>query len=503
MLHLPHPLPQALTLETLVAVARGGETVALSNAAALDQRRRDFLALKQPIYGVNTGFGELVHHRVSEADGQALQHNLIRSHCAAVGALCPADSVRAMMLSRAQVLAQGYSAVRSVVVERLLEYLNRGLVPAVPAISSLGASGDLGTLAAIAITLIGEGYFLENQQPVPAATVLAREGLSPLVLEAKEGLALINGTSGMCGLGGLALWDLERQTVRAERIAALSLQALGASTGPFWAEGHALKAHAGQVASAAHLRTLLAGSGLSVSHEQLAERLAEDEAEVFLQKAYSLRCIPQVLGAVRDTSAHARRVLETELNSIHDNPIFLPDNRLFHGGHFHGQPVAFVMDYAAIAATQLGVIGERRLHRLLSPRLNQNRLPEFLAVQAGLHCGFAGAQYPATATVAENRTLCSPASIHSVPSNGDNQDVVSFGLLSARRLAQIVENNWTILAIEYLAAAQAIDLLKVAGQLSPESQKDYQALRDHVPMLTGDRYLSDEIGWVVGWLKSH
>jgi histidine ammonia-lyase/tyrosine ammonia-lyase len=294
------------------------------------------------------------------------------------------------------------------------------------------------------------------------------------------------------------------QVLQAEIIAALALEALQASTGAFMAEGHDQgKPHPGQVASAANLRRLTGGSQLARSHEALAAEMraaslhkasaGKPGTEVFMQKAYSLRCIPQILGAVRDTLEFCAGVVERELNSSNDNPLFFGGDAVFHGGNFHGQHVAFAMDYLAIAATQVGVISERRLNRLLNPHLNRS-LPEFLiAKNPGLRCGFAGAQYPATALVAENRTLCSPASIQSVPANGDNQDVVSMGLIAARNAKKIVNNTSYILAIELLAACQAVDLIGGAQKLSAAGRAVHGFVRESIPPLEEDRYLSDEI----------
>src|SRR5260221_2450760 len=353
----------------------------------------------------------------------------------------------------------------------------------------------------MAITLTGEGYVLgRNGERVATKGVLQEKGIATLKLKYKEGLSLINGTSAMTGLGCLTVERFRAQVRQAEIIAGLALEALQASTGAFMVAGHDQgKPHPGQIASAANLRKLTEGSQLAQSHESFAAAMRAQASggnastEVFMQKAYSLRCIPQILGAVRDTLDFCAGVVERELNSSNDNPLFFGGDEVFHGGNFHGQHVAFAMDYLAIAATQVGVISERRLNRLLNPHLNR-ALPEFLVSKnPGLRCGFAGAQYPATALVAENRTLCSPASIPSVPANGDNQDVVSMGLIAARNAKKIVDNTSYILAIELLAACQAVDLIGGAPKLSDAGRTVHGFVRDSIPPLDEDRYMSDEI----------
>ena len=496
---------ETLAIGDVVAISRGhcqvGFDAGVLSRIAANRAGLEALAERGvPIYGVNTGFGEMVHHWVDLKDARALQENLLRSHCAGVGETFARDEARAMMVARANSLARGYSAIRPEVVSRLVDFLNLGITPAIPQVGSLGASGDLAPLAAMAITLIGEGYVLgDDGARVPAKPVLDLNRMSPLALQYKEALSLINGTSAMTGLACLVLADFRTAVAQAEIIAALALEALQASTGAFAAAGHErAKPHPGQVASAANMRLLTAGSGLAASHESLSHAMREQAANgkagtgIFMQKAYSLRCIPQVIGAVRDTVTFCAGVVERELNSSNDNPLYFGGGELFHGGNFHGQHVAFAMDYLAIAATQLGVISERRLNRLLSPHLN-GALPAFLTRDPGPRCGFAGAQYPATALVAENRTLCSAASIQSVPANGDNQDVVSMGLIGARSAKRIVRNTSYILAIELLAACQAVDLADCAGELSPAGRAIHAFVRASIPVLDDDRYLTDEI----------
>lgn len=483
-------------------------TEALARAAASRKVFEETVRSGTPVYGVTTGYGEMIYMQVDTAKEVELQTNLVRSHQAGVGPLFAEHEVRAMLLARLNALSKGHSAVRPLLLERLADYLNLGIVPAVPEIGSLGASGDLGPLAHIAGTLIGEGYVLRGGARVPTAGVLAEHGIAPLELRFKEGLALINGTSAMTGLGSLLVTRALEQVRQAEIVTALVLEVLQASTSPFLAEGHDVaRPHPGQIDSAANMRTLLEGTRLAVEHADLArqaraQRSADGDVsrtEVYLQKAYTLRAVPQVVGAVRDTVYHADRVLSTELNSANDNPLFFEGQEIFHGANFHGQPVAFAMDFLTIALTQLSVFSERRTNRLLNRHLSDG-LPEFLvAGDPGLSSGFAGAQYPATALVAENRTI-GPASTQSVPSNGDNQDVVSMGLISTRNARRVLENNTRILAVEALAAAQAVDVSGRRSGLGPAGRATYDALRALVPTLAEDRYMSDDIETVAAAL---
>ncbi|MFD4401533.1 tyrosine 2,3-aminomutase [Nocardia sp. NPDC058499] len=462
----------------------------------------------QPIYGVTTGYGEMVYVLVDTAKETELQTNLVRSHSAGVGPLFDEAESRAILCSRLNALVRGHSAVRPKLVERLALYLNENIVPAIPEIGSLGASGDLVPLAHLASTVIGEGYVLRDGRPIPADEILKERRIIPLPLRFKEGLALINGTSAMTGVGALVLCHAFDQVRQAEMVTALVLEVLRASAGPFAAKGHEVaKPHRGQIETAANILALTEGSGLLQRHSGLLSAIRHQQGtgdsvrttDTYLQKAYSLRAVPQVLGAVRDALVHAVHVVETELNSANDNPLVFEDDEVFHGANFHGQSVAFVMDYVTIALTQLGVLSERRLNRLLNRHLNDS-LPAFLvAGQPGLSSGFAGAQYPATALVAENRTI-GPASIQSIPSNGDNQDVVSMGLIAARNARRVLRNNTRILAIEWLAAAQAVDVSGRYRKLSPAGKQTYDLLRSLVPALDSDRFMGDDLELVAAAL---
>jgi tyrosine 2,3-aminomutase len=486
----------------------GVAPAALARAATSRRMFEDTVREGVPVYGVTTGYGEMIYMLVDTSNEVQLQTNLVRSHSAGVGPLFAEDEARAMVTARLNALAKGYSAVRPELLERLALYLNMNITPAIPEIGSLGASGDLAPLAHIASTIIGEGYVLRDGTRTETGPVLREHGIEPLELRFKEGLALINGTSAMTGLGALVVGRALTQVRQAEIVTALVVETLRGSTSPFLAEGHDVaRPHRGQIDTAANMRALMQGSGLTLDHSELRRQAQEQgsgggvqRTEVYMQKAYTLRAIPQVVGAVRDTLYHAADKLDTELNSANDNPLFFEGKEVFHGANFHGQPIAFAMDYVTIALTQLGVFSERRTNRLLNRHLSAG-LPEFLvAGDPGLNSGFAGAQYPATALVAENRTI-GPASTQSVPSNGDNQDVVSMGLIAARNARRVLTNNDRILAVEFLAAAQAVDLSGGYDLLSPAGKAAYGKVRSLVPMLDRDRYMSDDLELVAGALS--
>ncbi|MGI2257508.1 tyrosine 2,3-aminomutase [Candidatus Cardinium hertigii] len=503
----------SVSINDIYHIARG-----YSNAVIDDSTRQrirasrvmlDQIVDREAIYGVTTGYGEMVYMLVDSSKETELQTNLIRSHAACVGNYFSKEESKAILAARINTFCRGYSAVREVLVDRMILFLNEGIIPAIPEIGSLGASGDLGPLAHLSITLIGEGYvFGENNKIIPTREILSKHKLDPLQLKYKEGLALINGTSAMTGIGTLILHDAQIQVKQAEVITALVLENQRASEGAFQPEGHTLgRPHQGQIDSAFNILNLVKGSKLIAPHHKLKSDLLKLKNEgkcktkVYLQKAYTLRCVPQMVGSIKDTLNYTSNVLTIELNSSNDNPLFFEGKEVFHGGNFHGQPVAFVMDFLSIALTQLGVISERRTNRLLNINLN-NGLPEFLTkLTPGLNCGFEGAQYPATALVAENRIICTPSSIQSIPSNADNQDVVSMGLIAARNCRRIMKNNNYILAIELLCAAQAIDIAGHYDQLSPVGQLTYKSVRSQVPTLNEDRYMSDDINRISKFLE--
>jgi len=453
-----------------------------------------------PIYGVNTGFGHLINFIVPARYRSELQRNLLLSHAAGGGPLFPDEVVRAMMVARMNCHLKGHSGVSPRAVRMMAELLNRGLHPVVPEQGSLGASGDLATLSHLALPLIGCGSLRADGEIRPAAEVLFAHGMEPLELGYKEALALINGTSGMTGAASLAL-------VRASRLVQLALvatadivQALHGSTRPFEDRGNALKNHRGQVLVAGILRGLLAGSQRTREHADIMAAIRRNvsddgvsDAGISLQNAYSMRCIPQVLGPVIETLEFSRRIVEEELNSCNDNPLFFerPEDS-FHGGNFHGQYVAMACDYMNIAITEIGVLLERQLNRLVDPHLN-GHLPPFLAHgEAGLFSGYEGGQYLATSIAAENLDLAAPASIKSIPSNGSNQDIVSMGLIAARKSLRLTEHLQTMLAVTFGACIQATHL-NDAGDYSPSLQELHRILRPAAPLYRDDVPLAEVI----------
>lgn len=449
-----------------------------------------------PAHGVATGYSEMICRQGGTPGEVELQTNLIRSHSCGVGPVFAEDEARAIVAARLNTLARSRSAVRPEILERLALHLNRGIVPAIPEIGSLGAGGDLVPLSHLASTLIGEGYVLRDGRRVETSTVLREQGIEPLQLRSKEGFALINGTSAMTGLGSLVVQRALDQTRQAELVSALLNDVLRGSVSPFLAEGHeGARPHRGQSDSAANMRALLAGSRLTADRAEPRRRVRE--AGENGRDTYVLRAVPQILGAVRDTLYHAQDELEIELNPADGNTLLSEGPEIFHGA---GQPVAFVLDFATIALTQLGVLAERQLDRLLSRHLSHG-LPEFLvAVGSGPNCGFAGARYPASALVAENRTI-SPASTQSVPSDGDHQGVAGTGLIAGRNARRVLGNNNRILAVVFLAAAQAVDVSGRFEDLSPASGATYDAVRSLVPALGVDRYMADDIELVAAALS--
>ena len=482
-----------LTLVAISEVARGGRAVAIGSRAqaAMDRARRvvDQVVAggdaSPAVYGVNTGFGALAEVRISAAEVTRLQQNLVRSHAAGVGTPLPRDVVRAMMLLRAAVLATGRSGARAVCCERLCELLNAGVHPVIPARGSVGASGDLAPLAHLALGMIGEGLAEYRGETLPAAEALRRAKLEPLVLEAKEGLTLLNGTQHMTAVGGLALHDAELTCSVADIAGALSLEALKGTARAFDARVVGARPHPGQIAVGAFLRELLAGSEIAESHKDCGK----------VQDPYSLRCMPQVHGATRDMLGFARTVLEREAASSTDNPlVFLdgPDgHEMISGGNFHGQPVAIALDAAAIAIAELANISERRIEQLVNPHLSSG-LPPFLAPDSGLNSGFMIAQVSAAALVSENKVLAHPASVDSIPSSAGREDHVSMGATAALKLAMIHDHVRTVLAIELLCAAQGLDLRRPLRTTKP-LEAVHAVIRAKVPAMMVDRPLAPDI----------
>jgi histidine ammonia-lyase len=432
------------------------------------------------IYGITTGFGALANTHIGRDDGETLQYNLIRSHAGGVGDPLPDELVRAMLLLRARTLAQGYSGVRPAIVHKLLEMLERDILPLVPSQGSVGASGDLAPFAHLALPVIGEGLVRVDGEVIPTS----ESGLEPVSLHTKEGLSLLNGTEGMTAMGVLALDRARNLAIAADAAAALTVEAILGSSRPFLPQIHGLRPHPGQTASAARIAHLLGGSEIVASHA--------DDFDHAVQDAYSLRCAPQVHGAVTDTLDHMETVLTREMGSVVDNPIvFAESGEVLSGGNFHGQPLAFVLDFAAIAVGELAAVSERRTDRLLDPARSQG-LPAFLAADPGLNSGYMLGQYVQAALVAENKVLAHPASVESIPTSGSQEDHVSMGWGSGRKLFDVLDNVRRVIAIEILCAVQGIDYRK---PLKPAEGTAAIArlVREHVPPLTEDRSTAAEI----------
>ncbi|MEV4639313.1 histidine ammonia-lyase [Actinoplanes sp. NPDC049548] len=447
--------PTGITPADVLAVARHDAKVEISDAAvAAMSRSRGIVdgieASGRPVYGVSTGFGALANTSIAPERRAELQHALIRSHAAGVGAPMPREVVRAMMLLRVRSLALGLSGVRPKLAQGLVDLLNHGITPWVPEHGSLGASGDLAPLAHCALVLLGEGWVLgKDGARIDAAQALHAAHLEPLDLAAKEGLALINGTDGMLGMLLLAIDDAEHLFTMADVTAALAIEAMLGSERPFLPELHAIRPHPGQASSAANIHRLLQNSAIMDSHR--------DDLAHAVQDAYSMRCAPQVAGAARDTLEFVRTTADRELRSVVDNPVVLTDGRVESTGNFHGAPLGFAADFLAIAAAEVGAIAERRVDRLLDVARSRD-LPPFLSPDAGVNSGLMIAQYTAAGIVAENRRLANPASVDSLPTSGMQEDHVSMGWAAAKKLRTVLDNLTSLLAVELIAGVRGIQL---------------------------------------------
>jgi histidine ammonia-lyase len=477
------------TFADVVAIARDSAKVVISKESlAAMQKSRDHVealaASDTPVYGISTGFGALANRHVSTDLRTQLQRSLIRSHAAGVGAPVEVEVVRALMALRLKTLASGRTGVRPVVAQTMAAILNAGITPLVREFGSLGCSGDLAPLAHCALVLMGEGEAVgKDGIAKPVAQLLKTAGIEPVQLAEKEGLALINGTDGMLGMLILAIHDLRTLVDSADVVAAMSVEGLLGTDRVFIPELHApLRSHPGQATSAARMLATLAGSGIVASHLHNDDRV---------QDAYSLRCAPQVAGAVRDTIEYAATVAERELSAVIDNPVVLEDGRISSNGNFHGAPVAYVLDFLAIAVADLGSIAERRTDRALDKNRNAG-LPPFLADDPGVDSGLMIAQYTQAALVSENKRLATPASVDSIPSSAMQEDHVSMGWSAARKLRTAISNLTHIIAIELVAAARAIEL-RAPLTPSPVSAKIISALRQSVAGPGPDRYLSPEL----------
>ncbi len=484
-----------LSLDDVVRVARQNERVRLAPAAAkrIDASRRalERLVRNGPVaYGIKTGFGELAHVSIPDDEVRQLQLNLLRSHAVGQGPLLPADAVRATLLLRANTLAMGHSGVRRELVLLLLEMLNRGVLPLIPSRGSLGASGDLAPLAHLGLVLVGEGEATVGERRIPGREALEAADLEPLVLDTKEGLAMINGTAAMTGVAALAVHDGLRLVKDAQVAASLSFEAMRGSPQPYDDRLVALKPQAGVREVARNLRRLLKGSEIVPSHPGLHR----------VQDAYTLRCIPQVLGAVRSALDRAAETVRVEMNAATDNPlIFAEDHVALSGGNFHGMAVAMALDHVALAMAVLAGFSERRIARLVDTRLSE--LPAFLTRKGGLNSGMMILQYVAADYASQNQVLAHPASADSIPTSANQEDYVPMGMAAALKARDSVDNAAHVVALEYLAAAQGAEFLKpLKPGLGPRAAA--ARIRKEIPPLEEDRSMAREVEAVLGWMRS-
>jgi histidine ammonia-lyase len=481
---------ELITPEVVWEVATGKVKVSLSSAARSKMdRSQKFLRTKmdrnQTIYGVNTGFGLLSNVRIKDADLKQLQVNLIRSHCVGTGEVLSEAKVRAMLFLRAANLSIGFSGVRPALVEALLEFLNRGIHPVIFSQGSVGASGDLAPLAHLAIALIGEGEVIYQGKRQATKSVLSALKIKPIELGPKEGLALINGTQFMTAIGSLTLMDAEYLCQVADLTGAMCLEALRGTVAAFDEKIHAVRPHPGQGQVAKNLREILTPRG----KESAIAKSHEDCGKV--QDPYSLRCMPQVHGATRDALQFVREVLTREMNSVTDNPLVFPEeNQVLSGGNFHGQVVAMAMDFLSIAVAELGSISEQRIEKLINPALSD--LPPFLTSEGGLHSGFMIVQVAAASIVSENKTLCHPACIDSIPTSADKEDHVSMGAWAAVKANKVVENVRRVLSMEMLSASTGLEFHRPLKSTAIIEEK-IKILRTKVSKITGDRMFSQDI----------
>jgi histidine ammonia-lyase len=468
-----------LTIEDVINVAKNFEEVSLcsdsiekinSSRAFVDKVVKE----ERAVYGINTGFGEFANKSISSNEAVQLQLNFARSHSVGVGVPFPEDVVRGIILLRANSLAKGFSGVRLVVIQTLLEFLNKKIYPYVPSQGSVGASGDLAPLAHLALALIGEGECLVDGKRVEAAEILKEQDIKPLELKAKEGLGLTNGTQAMASLGCLAVTEAANLVKNAQIAGAMSLEALLGTAKAFNAKIHELRPHPGQIRCASNMRNLLEGSNIIESHKDCSK----------VQDAYTLRCMPQVYGAVIDTITYVENVLSIEINSATDNPLIFPeDDEAISGGNFHGEPLAFAMDYLGIALSEIANISERTIDRLVNP--HKSGLPPFLINNGGLNSGFMIAQYTAASLVSENKVLAHPASVDSIPTSAGQEDHVSMGTIACRHARDIARNVEHVLAVEMLCAAQGIDFWSFTPGKGTKPAHD--KIREHITFMKEDR----------------
>ncbi len=486
---------RSLTLDDVVRVARRHEKVRLAPAAsrrvAAGRRALERILKSGAVaYGIKTGFGELAHVTIPEADAKRLQLNLLRSHAVGQGELLRTEEVRASLLLRANTLAMGYSGVRHALVVQILEMLNRGVHPVVPSRGSLGASGDLAPLAHIGLVIVGEGEAELHNEVFPGKKALDRAGLEPLELETKEGLAIINGTAVSAGVGALVVSDGLALLKDAQVAASMSFEALRGSPQPFDDRLISLKPQAGAQEVAANLRRLLKGSEIVPSHTGPHR----------VQDPYTLRCLPQVLGACRAALDHAAEVVRIEMNAATDNPIIIPeDGESLTGGNFHGQALAMALDHVALSMAVLAGFAERRIARLVDTRLSE--LPAFLTKESGLNSGMMVLQYVAAGYASENKVLAHPASADSIPTSANQEDYVPMSMAAALKAREATANAAHVVAMEYLAAAQGLEFVEpLKAGVGPRAAR--RRIRENIPPLGPDRSMSDEVRVVLGWMKA-
>jgi len=489
---------EKITIEDLVNIARYHEKVDVSaegesrvaRTSALIER---WVKEKRVIYGITTGFGALCNVRISAKDTRRLQENILMSHAAGVGDPLPEPVVRAIMALRVHDLCLGYSGCRMETIRYLLAFLNQGVVPVVPEKGSVGASGDLAPTAHLGLVLIGRGEAFYKGERLSGAAALERIGLAPLSLAAGEGLALINGTQVMTAIGALVVNDAVRLSKMADIACAMTLEVLMGSNSEFDPRIHQIRPHPGQQATADNMLRLTAQSEIISSHEGCAR----------VQDAYTLRCAPQIHGASKDAVAHARRVIDIEINSTTTNPLIFPDTEEVRlGGNFHGQPVAMAADYLSMGLAELGSVSERRIERLVNPQLSE--LPAFLVKEGGINSGYMIGQYAAAALVSENKVLAHPACVDSIPTSANKEDHVSMGTIAIRQSREILTNVENVVAIELLCAAQAYDLLTETRRLQAGvgTREAYRVIRSHVPYMSQDRELYKDMETMVAVLRS-
>lgn len=474
-----------LTIENVAEVARKNYTVALAEEAiAKIKESRDYvdeLVDKEAVvYGITTGFGKFSDRFISKNDTEALQRNLIVSHSCSLGNPLPEETVRGVMLLRANALAKGFSGIRLSTVNTLLDMLNKGVHPIIPEKGSLGASGDLAPLANMVLVLLGEGEAIYKNVRMSGKDAMTKAGIKPVVLTSKEGLALINGTPVMTAIGALALYDSLNLMKTADIISSMTLEALKGITDAFDESVHKARGQKGQMATARNVLRITKGSSLTTLQGQIR-----------VQDAYTLRCIPQIHGASKDAINYVKEIIAIELNAATDNPLIFPhEDKVISGGNFHGQPIALAMDFLGIAVSELANVSERRIERLVNPQLND--LPAFLTKDGGINSGFMITQYSAASMVSENKVYAHPASVDSIPSSANQEDHVSMGTTAARKARLILDNVQKVLAIEAFAASQAISF-RENPVLGAGTKKAYEEIRKNVPPVENDRIMYIDI----------